>query len=141
MSLSHTTPSSIQFSRLDNVVLSAVSATAGVDMVKILTGSKVKESVMARSVACKILSEYGYGTREIGRLLNTDHKGVHIFVESHDNRMADKKYAHAYNKSKKFVEEYDSSNENVEGKMNSLYLKYLDLESKYEHLVDLLTSN
>jgi len=133
--------SSKQFSRLDNVVLSAISATAGVDIVKILTSSKTKESVLARSVACKILSEYGYGTREIGRLLNTDHKGVHIFIESHDNRMADRKYAHTYNKSKKFVEDYESSNENLERKLNSLYMKYLELDSKYEHLVDLLTSN
>jgi hypothetical protein len=55
--------------------------------------------------------------------------------------MADRKYASAYNKSMKFVEDYESSNENLEGKVNSLYTKYLDLESKYEHLLKLLTSN
>lgn len=141
MNLNPTMQSSTQFSRLDNVVLSAVSATAGVELAKILSSSKMKEVVLARSLVCILLDEYGYGKREIGRIVNVDHKSVHIFIESHDNRMADRKYASAYHKSKRFVEDYESSNENLEGKVNSLYTKYVELESKYEHIVQLLTSN
>lgn len=141
MSSDPTMQLSTQFSRLDNVVLSAVSATAGVELVKILSSSKMKEVVLARSIVCVLLDEYGYGKREIGRIVNVDHKSVNIFIESHDNRMADRKYASAYNKSKRFVEDYESSNETLEGKVNSLYTKYVELESKYEHIVELLTSN
>ncbi len=141
MNLSPTMQSSTQFSRLENVVLSAVSATSGVEVAKVLSSSKMKEVVLARSVVCVLLDKFGYGKREIGRIVNVDHKSVHIFIGSHDNRMADRKYASAYNKSMKFVEDYESSNENLEGKVNSLYTKYLDLESKYEHLLQLLTSN
>jgi len=141
MSLNHTMQSQTSFSRLENVVLSAVSATSGIELAKILSNSKMKEVVLARSVICSILIEYGYGLREIGRIINTDHKGVHTFVESHDNRMADRKYMNTYNRSKKFVEDYESSNENVQGKLDTLYDKYMTLEAKYEHIVDLLTSN
>lgn len=141
MNLNPTMQSSTQFSRLDNIVLSSVSSTTGVELAKILSSVKMKEVVLARSIVCVLLDEYGYGKREIGRIVNVDHKSVHIAIDSHDNRMADRKYATAYHKSKRFVEDYESSNETLEGKVNSLYSKYIDLESKYEHLVDLLTSN
>ena len=141
MNLSPTMQSSTQFSRLDNIVLTSVSSTTGVELAKILSSVKMKEVVIARSIVCVLLDEYGYGKREIGRIVNVDQKSVHISIDSHDNRMADRKYATAYHKSKRFVEDYESSNENLEGKVNSLYTKYVELESKYEHLVDLLTSN
>ena len=61
MNLSPTMQSSTQFSRLENVVLSAVSATSGVEVAKVLSSSKMKEVVLARSVVCVLLDKFGYG--------------------------------------------------------------------------------
>jgi hypothetical protein len=87
------------------------------------------------------LSEYGYGIREIGRLINLDPKGVKVYIESHDNRLADKRYTIKYNKVKSFVESYEQSNEVKLNAVLELKAEYLRLSEKYEHLKELLTSN
>lgn len=131
----------MKYSSLENVIVSGTSTITGVPISEIMSNSKKKEVALAKSVACYIFNEYGYGVREIARLLNLDHKGVSVYIGSHDNRMADKKYLIKYNKVKAFVEGYESSNEVNVNRLNELAGKVITMEERYEHLKELLTSN
>lgn len=131
----------VRYSSLENVIISGVSTISGVSIVDIMSNSKKKEVALAKSVACAIFNEYGYGVREIARLLNIDHKGVSVYIGSHDNRMADKKYLIKYTKVKAFVEGYESSNEVSLNRLHEMAGKVIAIEERYEHLKELLTSN
>jgi len=131
----------MRYSSLENVIISGVSTISGVSIVDIMSNSKKKEVALAKSVACAIFNEYGYGVREIARLLNIDHKGVSVYIGSHDNRMADKKYLIKYTKVKAFVEGYESSNEVSLNRLHEMAGKVIAIEERYEHLKELLTSN
>jgi chromosomal replication initiation ATPase DnaA len=131
----------MRYSSLENVIISGVSTITGVAITDMMSNSKKKEVALAKSVACAVFNDYGYGVREIGRLLNIDHKGVAVYVGSHDNRMADKKYLIKYNKVKAFVEGYESSNEVNLNRLNEMAMKVVAMEERYEHLKELLTSN
>jgi predicted transcriptional regulator len=139
--MNHTVQTLVNYSSLENVIISGVSTISSVAIVDIMSNSKRKEVALAKSVACAVFNDYGYGVREIARLLNIDHKGVSVYIGSHDNRMADKKYLIKYNKVKAFVEGYESSNEVSVNRLNEIALKVTAMEGKYEHLKELLTSN
>lgn len=129
------------FSTLENVIISGTSTITGVPISEIMSSGKKKETALAKSIACAVFNEYGYGIREIARLINIDHKGVSVYIGSHDNRLADKKYAIKYKKVKTFVEGYESSNEITNNVVLDMALKITSLEQRYEHLKQLLTSN
>jgi hypothetical protein len=131
----------MRYSSLENVIISGVSTISGVAIVDVMSNSKKKEVALAKGIACAIFNDYGYGVREIGRLLNIDHKGVAVYIGSHDNRLADKKYSIKYMKAKSFVEGYESSNEVNVNRLNELAGKVITMEERYEHLKELLTSN
>ena len=131
----------MKYSSLENVIISGVSTISGVAIVDIMSNSKKKEVALAKGIACAIFNDYGYGVREIGRLLNIDHKGVAVYIGSHDNRLADKKYLIKYTKAKSFVEGYESSNEVNVNRLNEMAGKVVAMEERYEHLKELLTSN
>ena len=131
----------MRYSSLENVIISGVSTISGVAIVDIMSNSKKKEVALAKGIACAIFNDYGYGVREIGRLLNIDHKGVAVYIGSHDNRLADKKYSIKYTKAKSFVEGYESSNEVNVNRLNEIAGKVITMEERYEHLKELLTSN
>ena len=137
----HTVRTLMSYSNLENVIISGTSTITGVAIAEIMSNSKRKEVALAKSVACAIFNDYGYGVREIARLLNIDHKGVSVYIGSHDNRMADKKYLIKYNKVKAFVEGYESSNEVNVNRLNEMASKVIAIEERYEHLRELLTSN
>jgi hypothetical protein len=139
--LSPTVQTLTSYSNLENLAVYATSTICNVSIVDILSNGKKKEIAIAKSVACQILTEYGYGIREIGRLVNIDPKGVKVYVESHENRLADKRYAIKYNKVKSFVESYEQSNEVKLNALMELKAEYLRLSEKYDHLKELLTSN
>ena len=130
------------FSNQENVCLHSCSSATGVAIMLIVGSSKKKEVVMARALTCSVLSYYGYGVREISRITNTDVKGVSVYLEGHDNRMADKRYARAFANSVKFINQYEEfSDEAMRDKVNALYEKYLALEGRFEHLKELITNN
>ena len=106
-----------------------------------MSNSKKKEVALAKGIACAVFNDYGYGVREIARLLSIDHKGVSVYIGSHDNRMADKKYLIKYKKVKAFVEGYEHSNEVNVNRLNEMAGKVSAIEERYEHLKELLTSN
>ena len=137
----HTAQTLMRYSSLENVIISGTSTITGVPIVDMMSNSKRKEIALAKSIVCAVLNDYGYGVREIGRLTNIDHKGVAIYIGSHDNRMADKKYLIKYNKVKSFVEGYESSNEVSVNRLNEMISKIFYIEEKYDHLKELLTSN
>lgn len=139
--MNHTEQMLVNYSSLENVIISGVSTISGVAIVDIMSNSKRKEIALAKSIACAVFNDYGYGVREIARLLSIDHKGVSVYIGSHDNRMADKKYLIKYNKVKAFVEGYESSNEVSVNRLNEIALKVTAIEERYEHLKELLTSN
>lgn len=139
--MNHTVRTLVNYSSLENVIISGVSTISSVAIVDIMSNSKRKEVALAKSVACAVFNDYGYGVREIARLLNIDHKGVSVYIGSHDNRMADKKYLIKYNKVRAFVEGYESSNEVSVNRLNEMALKVTAIEERYEHLKELLTSN
>lgn len=130
------------FNNHENVCLHACSSVTGVSMVDIVGSSKKKEVVMARALTCMVLAYYGYGIREISRITNTDVKGVSIYIEGHENRLADKRYARAFDKCIQFINQYEEfSDEAIKDKMDTLYEKYLTLEGRFEHLKELITNN
>ena len=131
----------MRYSTLENVIISGVSTVSGVAISELMSSSKKKEVALAKSVACAIFNHYGYGVREIGRLLNIDHKGVAVYIGSHDNRLADKKYLIKYNKSIAFVRDYEMSTEVLLNKVMGFDADLRTLQDKYEHLKELLTSN
>ena len=139
--MNHTVQTLVNYSSLENVIISGVSTISGVAIVDIMSNSKRKEVALAKSIACAVFNDYGYGVREIARLLSIDHKGVSVYIGSHDNRMADKKYLIKYNKVRAFVEGYESSNEVNVNRLNEMALKVTAIEERYEHLKELLTSN
>lgn len=131
----------MRYSTLENVIISGVSTVSGVAISELMSSSKKKEVALAKSVACAIFDHYGYGVREIGRLLNIDHKGVAVYIGSHENRLADKKYLIKYNKSMAFVGDYEMSTEVLLNKVMGFDADLKTLQDKYEHLKELLTSN
>jgi len=137
----HITQTLTSYSNLENVIISGTSTISNVLITDIMSNSKKKEVALAKSIACTVFSEYGYGVREISRLLSIDHKGVSVYIGSHDNRMADRKYLIKYNKVKAFVENYEFSNEVSLNRMNEIASKIAGIEAQYEHLKELLTSN
>lgn len=138
---SRTVQTLTSYSNLENVILSGVSTITGVPIVEFTSPLKKKEVALAKAIACKVFNDYGYGIREIGRLTNIDGRGVNLYIESHDNRMADRKYSIKYNKVKAFVEGYESSNEVTVNKLNEVIAKLMLLEERYDHLKELLINN
>ena len=138
---SHTAQTLTSYSNLENVIISGVSTITGVPMVDIMSNSKKKEVALAKAIVCTIFTEYGYGKREVGRLLNIDPKGIKIYVDTHPKRLEDRKYQIKYDKAKEFVESYEQSNEVSRNTLLSLRAEILELKSRYEHLKELLTSN
>jgi hypothetical protein len=97
---------------------------------------------MARALTCTVLSNWGFGIRQISRITNTDPKGVSVYIQGNDNRMANKRYLRAYGKAMEYIRDYEKhSEESLQEKIDSIYSKYLDLEGKYNHLKELLTSD
>ena len=144
LSMENTNPTAqtlMRYSTLENVIISGVSTVSGVAISELMSSSKKKEVALAKSVACAIFDHYGYGVREIGRLLNIDHKGVAVYIGSHENRLADKKYLIKYNKSMAFVGDYEMSTEVLLNKVMGFDADLKTLQDKYEHLKELLTSN
>ncbi len=139
--LNHTAQTLMSYSSLENVIISGTSTISGVAISDIMSNSKKKEVALAKGIACAVFNDYGYGVREIARLLNIDHKGVSVYIGSHDNRMADKKYLIKYKKVKAFVEGYEHSNEVNVNRLNEMAGKVSAMEERYEHLKELLTSN
>ena len=139
--LNHTAQTLMSYSSLENVIISGTSTISGVAISDIMSNSKKKEVALAKGIACAVFNDYGYGVREIGRLLSIDHKGVSVYIGSHDNRMADKKYLIKYKKVKAFVEGYEHSNEVNVNRLNEMAGKVSAIEERYEHLKELLTSN
>ena len=139
--LNHTARTLMSYSSLENVIISGTSTIRGVAISDIMSNSKKKEVALAKGIACAVFNDYGYGVREIARLLSIDHKGVSVYIGSHDNRMADKKYLIKYKKVKAFVEGYEHSNEVNVNRLNEMAGKVSAIEERYEHLKELLTSN
>lgn len=139
--LNHTVRTLMSYSSLENVIISGTSTISGVAIADIMSNSKKKEVALAKGIACAVFNDYGYGVREIARLLSIDHKGVSVYIGSHDNRMADKKYLIKYKKVKAFVEGYEHSNEVNVNRLNEMAGKVSAMEERYEHLKELLTSN
>lgn len=97
---------------------------------------------MARALTCAVLAYYGFGVREISRATNTDVKGVSVYMEGHQNRLADRRYKNYFTKCIEFIATYeDYSQEAVKSRLDSLYEKYVALEGKYDHLKELLINN
>jgi len=139
--LNRTAQTLMSYSSLENVIISGTSTISGVAISDIMSNSKKKEVALAKGIACAVFNDYGYGVREIARLLSIDHKGVSVYIGSHDNRMADKKYLIKYKKVKAFVEGYEHSNEVNVNRLNEMAGKVSAMEERYEHLKELLTSN
>ena len=139
--LNHTAQTLMSYSSLENVIISGTSTISGVAISDIMSNSKKKEVALAKGIACAVFNDYGYGVSEIARLLSIDHKGVSVYIGSHDNRMADKKYLIKYKKVKAFVEGYEHSNEVNVNRLNEMAGKVSAMEERYEHLKELLTSN
>jgi len=139
--LNHTAQTLMSYSSLENVIISGTSTISGVAISDIMSNSKKKEVALAKGIACAVFNDYCYGVREIARLLSIDHKGVSVYIGSHDNRMADKKYLIKYKKVKAFVEGYEHSNEVNVNRLNEMAGKVSAMEERYEHLKELLTSN
>lgn len=130
------------FNNQENVILHACSSVTGKSIVDIVGSKKTKDIVLARALTCAVLSYYGFGVREISRITNTDVKGVSVYIESHENRMADNRYKRYFTKCVDFITTYESfSTEAMADKLNTLYEKYLTLEGRYDHLKELITSN
>jgi len=130
------------FNNQENVILHACSSVTGKSILDIVGSKKTKDIVLARALTCAVMSYYGFGVREISRITNTDVKGVSVYVESHQNRMADNRYKRYYQKCIDFISNYeDFSSEAMADKLNTLYEKYLTLEGRYDHLKELITSN
>jgi len=130
------------FNNQENVILHACASVTGKSIADIVGSKKTKDIVMARGLTCAILAYYGFGVREISRITNTDVKGVSIYVEGHQNRLADRRYEMYFQKCIEFIATYeDFSQEAIADKINTLYEKYLHLESRYDHLKELLINN
>jgi len=129
------------FKNLADVILLCSSSAAQVSTKEILSSKKTKEVTMARGIACRIMYDQGLHIREIARITDTDPKGVHTYIHSHDNRMADLRYERSYNRANEFMKSYFSSDATLHGEVDTLKQMYIDLNGKYEHLKELLTSN
>lgn len=127
------------FNNQENVIIHACSSVTGKSIADIIGSKKTKDIVLARALTCAVLAHFGFGVREISRATNTDVKGVSIYIEGHQNRLADRRYKSYFTKCVEFIATYeDFSAEAVTSKLNTLYEKYLELENRYEHLKELL---
>ncbi len=129
------------YRNISDVILMCAASAANVSTQDILSSKKTKEITMARGVAVRTMYDQGLHLREIARITNTDPKGVHTYIHSHDNRMADARYLRAYNRANEFMKSYYSSDATLHDEVDRLKAMYIDLNSKYEHLKELITNN
>jgi hypothetical protein len=129
------------FKNLADVILLCAASAGGVSTADILSNKRTKEITTARAIAICAMHNQGLSLREIGRISNTDPKGVHTYIHSHDNRMADRRYELAYNRANNFMKGYFSSDASLHSEVDELKAKYVDLSGKYDHLKELITSN
>lgn len=129
------------FKNLADVILLCAASASGVSTTDILSSKKTKETTTARAIAIRAMFDQGLTLREIGRITSTDPKGVHTYIHSHDNRMADVRYSRTYNRTNKYMKGYFSSDATLHSEVDELKAMYVDLSGKYEHLKELITSN
>lgn len=129
------------FRNLADVIILSVASATNVSMQDILSSRKTKEVTTARGISCRIMYDQGLHLREIARITNTDPKGVHTYIHSHENRMADKMYSRSYYRANQYLRGYFSSDATLHDEVGRLKAMYLDLQGKYDHLKELLTNN
>jgi hypothetical protein len=82
--------------------------------------------------------ENGFSKSETARCINADNKSVHYYLDSHSEKMSDNSYKSMYDKSLVLFENYAKDIIDYDHAINDLRKMVMDLQSKYEHIKELL---
>lgn len=139
MEITEAIPQSIQSSsHIDYIVLKSVSIACGVEESDICSASKSAGSSRARGIFCIIMDELGFSNSEIQRMLGIEYRSVQRYISLKNERLENDVFKYCYEKSIDFVKNNNFDYSDVFSKITSLELKVLDMESKYQHLKQLL---
>ena len=108
---------------------------------ELLGGSKKKRVANTRSVVCVALRNEGYTYQAISDILDVDVSISHIYVNSHDNRMADRQYSSLYNRVVKSLESVGVTDDDLRKEVKKLKVAVVQLKERLSHIYQLLTSN
>lgn len=121
-------------------IINAVSASCGVASKDVQSPVKRRDITRAKRVCSNIMCRKGYTNAEISRALNIDPKAVHNYIISHEIHLRDESYSNSYISASKSVEYYTDNNKEVSEQLSDVMLRLISLESKYEHLKNLITN-
>jgi hypothetical protein len=133
-----TTPVSTNFNTLQSRILSCVSSACDVRISDIMSSTKRREAAIAKSIFCVMMVDNGFSKSETARCINADNKSVHYYLDSHSEKMSDNSYKSMYDKSLVLFENYAKDIIDYDHAINDLRKMVMDLQSKYEHIKELL---
>ena len=129
------------FNNLADVFLLSAASAGRVSVSDILSSKKAKEITIARGVAIRLMHNEGLPIREVARITNTDPKGVHTYVHQHDERMEDTRYKRVFEQAREYAVGYYSSDANLRSEVDALRKAFIALDSKCEHIKELILNN
>lgn len=130
---------SASFDEYTQNVLDITTSHCGVVFTDLIS-SKKREVVNAKSIIAVILRENGHTYQSIADILNLDVAVPHNYVNSHDNRLADKGYASMYSKVLNSIKNVESIDGDIYSKVNNLLVRLEKVENRINHLTALLTA-
>jgi len=133
-----TTPQSLNYSSMHNRLIMCVASACDVPVYDIVSATKRRDAANAKSIFCVIMNDKGFSKNDVARYLNADHKSVHHYIKSHTEKMSDESYKVSYDKSLVFFENYAKDITDYDHAINDLRKMVMDLNSKYEHIKQLL---
>lgn len=133
-----TTPQSMNYSTLHNKVIMCVSSACDVPVSEMMTATKRRDVANAKGIFCVIMDEKGYAKNDIARYLGADHKSVYHYINAHSYKMSDESYSKCYDKSLVLLENYAKDITDYDHAINDLRKMVMELQSKYEHIKQLL---
>lgn len=143
--MARSTPTAQQkLASFDEITSSVIELTCEYSMVHIdelLGGSKKKEVAHARSVVCVVLRSNGYTYKSISDILGVDVSISHTYVNSHDNRMADKQYSTLYNRVVRSLNSIGDTDEDLRREVSRLKLAVEQINNRLLHIYQLLTND
>ena len=133
-----TTPQSMNFDTMHNKVMLCVASACDVRVSDMVTSIKRRDIANAKSIFCTIMVDNGYSKSETAKCLNADNKTVHYYLDAHSHKMLESSYKNMYEKSLVLLENYAKDITDYDHAINDLRKMVMDLQSKYEHIKELL---
>lgn len=125
-------------SHLDYIVLRCVASACGVSEEDISTSKKDADISRAKNIYCIIMSDLGFSHSEIQKMLGIEYRSVQRYVSMKSERLENDVFKYCYHKAIDFINNNHFEYASVHSRLVNIELQLMDLESKYNHLKQLI---